>query len=39
MWGSSTSRLIPFPDGGTHNSLLDAVKHANLMIQRWRDDH
>ncbi|BBU80589.1 hypothetical protein EIMP300_19890 [Escherichia coli] len=21
-----------FSDGGTHNSLLDAVKHANLMI-------
>ncbi len=27
-----------FSDGGTHNSLIDAVKHANL-IQRWRDDH
>ena len=21
-----------FSDGGTHNSLIDAVKHANLMI-------
>ena len=25
-----------FSDGGTHNSLLDAVKHANLMIKLAR---
>lgn len=25
-----------FSDGGTHNSLIDAVKHANLMIKLAR---
>lgn len=28
-----------FSDGGAHNSLIEAVKHANLMINMRRDHH